>query len=245
MAGGRARLDDGDRVGALPPDCAVEAAGSGSSPRTYEATTRSACPRACPRSPSTQRASGSSSRPAARISGSISTRVSSVRDGQLERRPGGDARPGADVEQRSRTPIGSLHDDLPEHRRRSGERRRRAIREIGRHLRLRPRRPRLAGAAIRRREQLDLLRDRPARAGDEPLDPLRQLRRQRAQEARAARTSSACVSGFTFRISLATLPSASITKVERSTPMYVLPRTSSPSRRRIPRPSRGRCRRAA
>ena len=83
-------------------------------------------------------------------------------------------------------------------------------------------RPR-AAAAIRRREQLDLLRDRSARAGDEPLDSLRQLRRQRAQDASAARTSSACVSGFTWRISLATLPSASITKVERSTPMYVLP----------------------
>src|SRR5215212_4562045 len=40
---------------------------------------------------------------------------------------------------------------------------------------------------------------------------------------RAASTSAACVSGFTRRIALATLPSASITNVERSIPIDFLP----------------------
>ena len=40
---------------------------------------------------------------------------------------------------------------------------------------------------------------------------------------RAASTSSAWSAGFTFRMTFATLPSASITNVERSMPMYVLP----------------------
>lgn len=39
----------------------------------------------------------------------------------------------------------------------------------------------------------------------------------------ASSTWSACVSGFTLRITLATFPSASMTKVERSMPIYVLP----------------------
>ena len=43
------------------------------------------------------------------------------------------------------------------------------------------------------------------------------------EAARTASTSSACVFGSTFRITLATVPSAPITNVERSTPMYCLP----------------------
>src|SRR5262249_38756213 len=39
----------------------------------------------------------------------------------------------------------------------------------------------------------------------------------------AASTSSACSAGFTFLITFTTFPSASMTKVERSTPMYVFP----------------------
>jgi hypothetical protein len=39
----------------------------------------------------------------------------------------------------------------------------------------------------------------------------------------AASTSAACVSGFTRRIAFVTLPSESITKVERSIPIDVLP----------------------
>src|SRR5207244_9934534 len=50
--------------------------------------------------------------------------------------------------------------------------------------------------------------------------PDRELRRRQGS---AARTSSAWVSGFTRRITLATLPSPSMTKVERSMPMNVFP----------------------
>jgi len=48
-------------------------------------------------------------------------------------------------------------------------------------------------------------------------------RRHASVAARAASTSSAWVSGLTFRITLTSVPSAAITKVDRSTPMYFLP----------------------
>ena len=82
VARGRSRLDGASVSTLCRQRCAVAATGSGSSPRTYDATTRSASPRACATSPSTQRASGSSWRPAASISGSTSTSVSSINDGQ-------------------------------------------------------------------------------------------------------------------------------------------------------------------
>jgi hypothetical protein len=46
---------------------------------------------------------------------------------------------------------------------------------------------------------------------------------RRYPEGSASSTCSTCVSGLTRRITRATEPSASITKVERSTPQYVLP----------------------
>jgi glycosyltransferase involved in cell wall biosynthesis len=52
----------------------------------------------------------------------------------------------------------------------------------------------------------------------------RELRRSQSLGRSTASTSSACVSGFTRRRTFATIPSASITKVERSMPMYVLPK---------------------
>ena len=45
----------------------------------------------------------------------------------------------------------------------------------------------------------------------------------RPYEPSAANTLSACVSGLTFRITFTTVPSASITNGERSTPMYFFP----------------------
>jgi hypothetical protein len=44
-----------------------------------------------------------------------------------------------------------------------------------------------------------------------------------SQSESAAKTFSACVSGFTPRIVFETLPSSSMTKVERLMPMYFLP----------------------
>ena len=74
-------------------------------------------------------------------------------------------------------------------------------------------------AAIGSREPFDLRDDGSARACDELVDRSGEPGRERGQEGRRASTSSAWLSGFTRRSSLATLPSASITKVERSTPM--------------------------
>ena len=138
---------------------------------------------------------------------------------RLERRPRRDARPGADVEQRARLPVGPLPRHLPEDGRRCRVRRRSAVGEVGGHLRPRSRRPRRRIAAVGRRQPLDLRRDRAACARDELFDRRGEPGRKRGQEGRAASTSSAWLSGFTRRSSLATLPSASMMKVERSTPM--------------------------
>ena len=65
------------------------------------------------------------------------------------------------------------------------------------------------------------------RGGSSPLIRMREgARRPLARGSSTgstASTSSACVSGLTFRITLTSFPSASITNVERSTPMYVFP----------------------
>ncbi len=147
----------------------------------------------------------------------------------LERRPGGDRCPGcdagpcADVEQRPRPPVRPLQRHLPEDRGCGRIRRRRAVGEVCRDLAASPRCTCRLLAAIGRRDPLDLRGDRDAGSPDQLLDRVCEVGRERAQDESTASTSSACVSGFTFRNSLATLPSASITNVERSTPMYVLP----------------------
>ena len=61
----------------------------------------------------------------------------------------------------------------------------------------------------------------PRRAHDRAR--LNGVERRRARRRAPASTSSACVAGFTFRITFFTLPSASMTNVERTMPMYVLP----------------------
>ena len=95
----------------------------------------------------------------------------------LQRRPGGDGRPGrnaragADVEQRSRRPVGPLPLHLAEHRSCRGERRRRAVRQIGGD----------GGAAARR------ARPRPRR-GRQPRAVRPPPRRSRPPAPRAARS---------------------------------------------------------
>ena len=141
-------------------------------------------------------------------------------------RPGRNARSSTDVEQRTRRPVWPLPLHLAKDRRRRCERGRRAVGEIGGHGGAAARSARPVLATVGRREPFDLRRDGAARLCDEPLDRRGELRWERdgyGWEGSAASTSSAWVSGFTRRSSLATLPSASITKVERSTPMYVLP----------------------
>ena len=58
------------------------------------------------------------------------------------------------------------------------------------------------------------------------------LIRRRRYAARTCRTLSACVSGFTFPIVFFSVPSASMTNVERMMPMYVFRSSSSRPRRR-------------
>ena len=206
---------------------AAAATGSASSPRTYEATTRSAAPRCVGDVACDPACSGRSSRPAASISGSTSTRVSSSGTARPRapprwQRPARRRRRAA-----TRPPVGPLHDDLPEHGRRSGERGRGAVGEERAQPEPESVRPARGSTAIGRREPLDLLRDGTARAGDEPLDSLRQLRRQRAQDASAASTSSACVSGFTSPQHLGDVAVGVDHEGGALEPMYVLPESSS------------------
>ena len=141
----RPRLDQRERVRALPPEVCRRrrrdrAARRGRTTRRRDRPD----PAPAPRRPRPSSRPGSSSRPAASISGSTSTSVSSVRDGQTSS-AAQVATPGpAPTSSSDRgPPIGPLHGDLPEDGRGGGERRRRAVREIRRHLRLRSRRPRL------------------------------------------------------------------------------------------------------
>ena len=74
--------------------------------------------------------------------------------------------------------------------------------------------------ALRLRAKFELL---PIVALVGALRRLHRLRLGQLSSARAASTSSSCVFGETFGKTLATLPSASITKVERCTPQYFFP----------------------
>ena len=219
VARGRARLDERDRVrrllpGARPPprrrrarrgrtrrrpDRRGRAAGpDGPRPRSHRKELR-APPRSSPARP--RRASAAQRRP------------------RLDGCPGRRPVAGADVEQRPRRPPAARATWAED--RRGGVRGGRAVGEIGGDARTRARGADRAGVlpAVGGGEPFDLVRPiRPPRATSRSIR-LRELRRERGQEQSAASTSSACVSGFTFRSSLATLPSASITKVERSTPM--------------------------
>ena len=222
-------LDERDRVGCALPE---QPGGPGhvcelsEHVRDDDELSRAGAPSRRPRSPSERRAAAPGP---PRPSPARSRRGSAPPATAMPRRAAhaAYAGPGSDVEQRARPPIGSLDRYLPEDRRRRRIGLRRPVGEVGGDggasarctRRCSPRYSTRTAARPRRRPPHRHARPaarlpRPSCGGSAiapPRTPARPARRRRGCPASRSRSS------------LATLPSASITKVERSMPMYVLP----------------------